>query len=78
MIQGRIGHGGEDGVAGVDVIHAAAGTRVHDFDVLGQFLRVRVPDADEGVAFGVEVWIAGPALRHQGLGEGDDHFRVGV
>lgn len=78
VVQGRIRHGGEDAVAGVDVVHAAAGARIHDFDVLGRCLRVRVVDADVGVAFRVVVWVTGPALLHQGLGEGDDHFRVGV
>ena len=78
VVQGRIRHGGEDGVADVDVIHPTAATRIHDLDVLGQFLRVGVPDADVVLAFGVCVGVAGPALLHQGEGEGDDHFRVGV
>ena len=79
VILGRICHGGEDGVAGIDVVHAATGTRIHDLDILGHFLRVGVPDVDDGATFGVEVWVAAlKALCHEACGEGDDHFRVGV
>ena len=78
VVQGRIRHGGEEGVAGVDVVLAAAATGIHDSDVPDQFLRVRVPDVDGVVAFGVVVGVAGPVFLHQGEGEGDDQFRVGV
>lgn len=67
VILGRVCHGVEDGVAGVDVVHATTGTRIHDFDVFGEFLRVGVPDVDDGATFGVVVWVAArKALCHEG------------
>ena len=74
VILGRVFNGVEDGVAGIDVVHAATGTRIHDLDICGGFSRVRVVDVDHGATFGVVVWVAArKALFHEGRGEGDDH-----
>ena len=78
MIVLRVSHRRPDAIASIDIVEPTPRALIHNLDILGEFLGIRVPDADEGATQGVVVGVTGPVLRHEGGGEGNDEFGVGV
>ena len=57
--------------ANVDIIRAAGLARIHNIRFV-LLLRLRIPDADFGPAFGILVRVSVGGLAHHGRGDGDD------